>query len=137
MNSQTFREYTEQRISDWNILSDYLPTINLIDINNLRAPYQYEDHLNETKKALEVLFKRELSWTQVDGYSNTICKYIMQNIEPFTHARPTTIDEAIEMQVLLRRKFCDMIGIDFPQEHLELYKQSCLHTITNRANSTI
>jgi hypothetical protein len=124
----TFKEYTKQRIKDSKKIQDIFPENILMDIDSLEYAYIIEEHLNDSKYALEKFFKRKLTWLEVDSYSNSLMNNIKINLFPVIRPHLNELIKNNEitpfiaeciLSIEIRKKFSEMLGIEF-----EKYKEN-------------
>lgn len=119
MYKQTFIDYTNQRIHDFKLLNEYLPGLmNNPDV--LSNALSINSHMYDVKSKLEKLFKRELSWHEIDLFSSVISNYLTSQTDPVMKKNNETILHAkARFALKVRKKFCNLLGIDFPEKDEE------------------
>ncbi len=117
---QTFKEYTEQRISDLQKLSEYFPEIYLgVNFDNLRDSYSYSGYLDKVKEKLDSLIGRELSWHEVDMFQSMIKGNIASKYDPQQMFGNPTIDNKVKYSMFISIKFNEAIGVTMTDDEME------------------
>jgi hypothetical protein len=127
--NQSFREYTEQRIKDYETFSNILPEYFIFDVLHLRDAYLYENHLINVKLRLEKILNRSISWAENDQIQNRLMRIIRNKLEiqsiiklEIGNKTPEeiTIEDKLKIETLIsyytRLHFCKMIGCELSKE---------------------
>lgn len=106
------------------------------DYSYFKEELNIVNHMNDTKKALEHILKRELNWREVDYYSGIFMgiatAHIAKSINEGTLEQPQTFQDIINLDVLMRKRFCELLLIKMLDE--DLYMNLCIANRTKAAN---
>jgi hypothetical protein len=136
--NQTFEQYSDQKIKDFENLKSFFPEYFRGDFSYFEEELPIASHMNDTKKALEHILQRDLTWREVDYYSGIFMgiatAHIAKLINEGTLEQPRNLEDIINLDVLMRKRFCELLLIKMLDE--DLYSNLCRvnHTRATKAN---
>jgi len=138
----TFEEYTEQRIEDWKSIQNYYPELN-VDVSGFRRAIPYKNHIEQCKEKIEIMLNRKITWKENDLYQDLLMRNIAdpnvkKELTEKMYSEKSTqygvmINEILQWEtegrtpntldfiILVRLKFCEMIGVEYTKEEWECY----------------
>jgi hypothetical protein len=124
---ETFEEYTERRISTYNLLSSYFPeSFNALNVNYLRNAYLYKEFLCLIKDKLENILNFKIPWSEFDSILNNIIGVVSEKF--YSECELTylcdidSLDKFIEFQLTAREKLLQFFGIESTDEIIDSFR---------------
>lgn len=129
----TFLEYAQQKTQDSMLLNDYFPGIVYDPTRHIISAPNINVHMYDVKSRLDNLFGRQLSWIEIDSYSQTIMQYIATQEDSVTQQKnESAIHVQARFSLKVRKKFCKIFNLEFPisdKEYITNYIRSATNVI--------